>query len=225
MVGKLMVGKLMVGESMVSTLMNCKLMKGKLMNGKLKDKASLLTVLFLLAQTGATGLLCACAAQASEVKTEETRAEKKEEKKEEKAEDIAAAEKLYEQYQKLDKACDPALVDLYAPEAQIESEIERKDTPTLKEKYNREKFCSLITKTFADPVMSKISASTEYDAALLKKTRRGKDTVEVEFHACQGDTAMNVKWLVRKMPSGNWQIVKENSLTYRKSVGQAHPEK
>jgi len=198
------------------------------MTGKLRDRLGALTVLLLLAQTGATSLICLPSARANEEKIEERKEEKKEQKEEKKeavAEDIAAAEKLYEQYQKLDKACDPALADLYAPEAQIESEVERKDTPTQKEKYNREKFCALITKTFADPNLSKISATTEYDQALLKKKRRGKDTVEVEFHACQGDTAMNVKWLVRKMPSGKWQIVKENALTYRKSMGRAHPNR
>jgi ketosteroid isomerase-like protein len=148
---------------------------------------------------------------------------RKEEKRQVEAEDVAAARDLFERYQKLDKACDIKLTDFYAPDAEIESEVERKDQPKLKEKYDREKFCALIKKSFADPAMAKMSAETEYESPSIKREGLGKKAIEVEFRATHGDTAMKVTWLLHKMPTGEWLIAREKALTYRKSIGQAKP--
>src|SRR5208283_112364 len=52
-------------------------------------------------------------------------------------EDFAAARHLFDEYKRLDQASDSRLVDFYAPEAKIESDVERKDSPTQKENYDR----------------------------------------------------------------------------------------
>jgi len=137
--------------------------------------------------------------------------------------DLVNARNVFEEYKKLDQANDPKLVDLYAAEAKIESDIERKNAPTQKEKYDREKFCALITKTFADPTLAKTSATTVYDSPSVSREVLDKEAIKVEFRAYQGDTAMKVSWLLHKMPTGQWLIVKEHAATYRKSHGQAKP--
>jgi hypothetical protein len=137
--------------------------------------------------------------------------------------DFASARSVFEQYKKLDQASDPKLVDLYAPEAKIESDVERKDTPTQKEKYDREKYCALITKTFADANLAKISAATVYDTPTMSREEWDKKAMKVDFHAYQGDTAMKVNWILHKTSSGQWLIVKEHAVTYRKSIGLAKP--
>jgi hypothetical protein len=141
-------------------------------------------------------------------------------KKAEEAE-FDSARQVFESYKKLDLASDPKLIDLYAPDAKIESDVERKDTPTQKEKYDREKYCALISKTFANPGLAKISATTVYDTPSISRELLDKDAVKVEFRAYQGDTAMKVNWILHKSESGQWLIAKEHAVTYRKSVGQA----
>ena len=130
------------------------------------------------------------------------------------------ARKVFEQYKKLDLAGDAKLIDLYAADAKIESDVERKDTPLQKEHYDRAKYSALITKTFADPVLAKLSAATVYDSPTIKNAGVEKDALKVEFHAYQGDTAMKVHWLLRKKADGQWLIEKEHAITYRKSLGR-----
>jgi hypothetical protein len=138
-------------------------------------------------------------------------------------EDFAAARHLFDEYKRLDQASDSRLVDFYAPEAKIESDVERKDAPTQKENYDREKFCKLITKTFADPNLAKANAATSLDTPTMSRERFDKKAVKVEFHAYQGDTAMKVNWILHKTSSGQWLIVKEHAVTYRKSLGLTKP--
>ena len=137
--------------------------------------------------------------------------------------DYESARQLFEEYKKRDQASDPKLVDLYAADATIESDVEREDAPTQKEKYDRAKFCALITKTFADPALSKKSAGTAYESPTMSRELLDKEAMKVEFSASQGDTAMKVNWVLHKSPEGQWQIRKEHTVTYRKSHGLAKP--
>jgi len=133
--------------------------------------------------------------------------------------DITAARTIFDEYKKRDLAGDASLVDLYATDARIESDIERKDTPTQKEHYDRAKYCAQITKTFADPALAKLSASTVYEAPNISRELLDKDMIKVEFLASHGDTAMKVHWLLRKEQDGKWLIAREHTVTYRKSLG------
>ncbi|MBS1988906.1 MAG: hypothetical protein JSS86_15325 [Cyanobacteria bacterium SZAS LIN-2] len=139
----------------------------------------------------------------------------------EKDKELAAARDFFEQYKKLDQACDPKLTDLYAEDATIESDVERKGAPVQKAKYDRSKFCAQISKTFADPAMAKISKSTEYDGVEVKRELLDKNAINVVFHAHQGDTGMKVHWVLHRSKANpdQWQIHKEHSVTYRKSHG------
>jgi hypothetical protein len=181
-----------------------------------RRRSSTSAVLFFTALTVSQSANCITSALAES-------ADKRSQEIGQKEKAYAAALKVFEAYKLLDQSCDPKLVDLYAPEAEIESDVERKDTPTLKEKYDRAKYCALITKTFADPTMAKRSAATVYDTPTVRKESLSRETIKVEFHAYQGDTAMQVNWLLRKQSDDRWLIVKEHALTYRKSVGPAKP--
>ncbi len=126
----------------------------------------------------------------------------------------AAALEFLKNYEKQDKAGSAKLIDLYADDASIESDIERKNSPTFTQKYTKDEFSNLISKSFADPLQAKLIAETKYSDAAFEEGH-------LKFRAISGDSAMVVDWLLRKDANGKLKIAREHSVTYRLSLGQA----
>ena len=126
----------------------------------------------------------------------------------------AAALEFLKNYEKQDKTGNAKLIDMYADDASIESDIERKDSPTFTQKYSKAAFANLINKSFANPLQAKLIAETKYSDAAYEDGH-------LKFQATSGDSAMRIDWLLRKDADGKLKIAREHSVTFRISLGHA----
>ena len=117
---------------------------------------------------------------------------------------------FFREYVKLDKACDPKLLDLYDRQAHIKSVIVQQNGTKIEKTYDKEAFAALIKKTFADPVQAKLSAETNYrEPRFATHVPSEGKWVVVTFAAIQGHSLMNVDWYLKKEEDGPWKIFSE----------------